>query len=447
MYIKRLGWAWGIVTLLAVACGGSATQTPTMAPATVANTPTETVTAAATAAATHTSVATQTAAPSATAQTTQPPQSSPTTPPTEAAPATSPATPASGQVSLRKVVDGLEPLTYLTHAGEGSERLYLVVKAGRILVLENGSVREQPFLDISDRVGSQGSEQGLLSIAFSPRYSSDNAFYVNYTDTKGDTVVSRFSADRQQVVADADSEMALLNIDQPFANHNGGQLQFGPDGMLYIGMGDGGSGGDPQNNGQNTGVLLGKLLRIDVNQTGQPYAIPADNPKLGNASRPEVWAYGLRNPWRFSFDRQTGDLYIADVGQNQYEEIDFHPAGTPGGQNYGWNLREGFESYSNGADSASFTAPIHEYSHADGCSVTGGYVYRGQLLPQLNGAYLYSDYCSGHIWALQRAADGTWQNTLLLESGTNVSSFGEDAAGELYVIGLDGSVFQFVAGQ
>ncbi|MCL5996731.1 MAG: PQQ-dependent sugar dehydrogenase [Chloroflexi bacterium] len=349
-------------------------------------------------------------------------------------------------VTLLKVVDGLEPLTYLTHAGDGTGRLYLVGKQGHVLVLEGGAVRSQPFLDITDRVGSSASEQGLLSIAFSPQYASDNTFFVDYTDKKGDTVISRFTAARDTAIADPNSESIILTIDQPYPNHNGGQLQFGPDGMLYIGTGDGGSGGDPQNNGQNVNSLLGKILRIDVSQAGQPYTVPASNPPLNNSNLREIWAYGLRNPWRFSFDRATGDLYIADVGQNKYEEIDFQPAGSTGGENYGWNLREGFEPYGgNAADESGLTAPIYQYGRDAGCSVTGGYVYRGKALPSLDGVYLYSDYCSGHIWSLQRATDGQWQNALLLDSGLNVSSFGEDEAGEIYVIDLGGAVYQLAA--
>jgi glucose/arabinose dehydrogenase len=355
-------------------------------------------------------------------------------------------TPGSAHIALRKIVDGLEPLTYLAVSGTDA-RLYVVAKAGRILVIENGAVRQQPFLDIADRVGSKGSEQGLLSVAFSPHYADNRYFYVDYTDPNGDTVVSRFTANPDFSQADPQSEAKVLGIDQPYANHNGGQLQFGPDGMLYIGMGDGGSAGDPQNHAQDTQSLLGKLLRIDVSTGDKPYQVPADNPKLSGANASEVWAYGLRNPWRFSFDKETHDLYIADVGQNVYEEIDFQPADSTGGENYGWNLYEGFVPYKGNADSSGLTMPIYTYSHDLGCSITGGYVYRGQQVPALNGAYLYSDYCTGHLWMLQRDASGKWANTLLLESGMNVSSFGQDAQGELYVINLNGAVYQIVRGE
>ena len=360
-----------------------------------------------------------------------------------AIPAT-PVTPRATTVGLRKVVDNVEPLTYLTHANDNTARLYLVTKVGRVLVLAGspGIVRAQPFLDITDRVGSDASERGLLSIAFSPRYADDGAFYAYYTNLRGDVVVSRFSAARDTAQADPASEQILLTVAEPFPNHNGGQLQFGPDGMLYIGIGDGGSQGDPNGNGQNTQALLGKILRIDVSTAGQAYTAPPDNPLQSNGGRAEVWAYGLRNPWRFSFDRTTGDLYIADVGQDTYEEIDYQPAGDKGGQNYGWNLYEGFEPYKGGGATAGLTMPAYAYSHALGCSITGGYVYRGKNIPALAGAYLYADYCTGHLWSLQRGSDGKWGNTLLAELGQGISSFGEDAQGELYAVALRGAVYQ-----
>ena len=429
------------VMLFTAACGTSGTS-PSSTPSSQTTAPSQVTTLPAT----NTPAPTGTASPAdtATIQLTQ----------TTAAPATPLATlgstdaPTAGSahISLRKIIDGLEPLTYLTISGTDG-RLYVVTKAGRVLVIENGAVRQQPFLDITDRVGSSGSEQGLLSIAFSPQYTSNRYFYVDYTNQNGNTVISRFTTATDLSQADPQSESKVLGIDQPYPNHNGGQLQFGPDGMLYIGMGDGGSQGDPQNHAQNTQSLLGKLLRIDVSAADKPYQVPADNPKLSNAAASEIWAFGLRNPWRFSFDRQTKDLYIADVGQNTYEEIDFQPAGSSGGQNYGWNLYEGFEPYKGNADSNGLTMPIFAYSHDLGCSITGGYVYRGQQVPALNGAYLYSDYCTGHIWALQRDANNKWVNTLLLDSGLNVSSFGQDAQGELYVIALNGGVYQIAQGK
>jgi glucose/arabinose dehydrogenase len=249
-------------------------------------------------------------------------------------------------------------------------------------------------------------------------------------------------------VADPDSARTVLSQPQPYANHNGGHLAFGPDGYLYIGLGDGGSANDPQGNGQNLATLLGKLLRINVDG-GEPYAIPADNPfRERQGARAEIWGYGLRNPWRYSFDRATGDLYIADVGQSAWEEIDVQPAGSPGGENYGWNLMEGAHCRPGAAcDPSGLTLPVTEYGRSMGCSVTGGYVYRGTAQPGLIGAYVYGDYCSGRIWRLARGADGSWKSTELLQArGVQVSSFGEDESGELYLTSLgEGSVYRLVA--
>ncbi len=311
------------------------------------------------------------------------------------------------------------------------------------MIVRNGAVDQTPFLDISDRVGSSGSEQGLLSVAFHPNYKENGRLFVDYTDTDGNTVVSRFQA--QGNSADASSETILLHIDQPYANHNGGLVKFGPDGNLYIGMGDGGSGGDPHGNGQNTNVLLGKLLRINVDQ-GEPYGIPADNPFAnGQGGRPEVWDYGLRNPWRYSFDRTTGDLYIADVGQNMYEEVDMQPANSGGGKDFGWNVAEGMHCYNaNNCDTSGLVMPINDYSHDLGCSITGGYVYRGAAFPQLVGSYVFGDYCSGRVWTLHQV-NGEWQRTEVLDTNLQISSFGEDEAGELYLTSLnDGGLYHVV---
>lgn len=319
---------------------------------------------------------------------------------------------------------------------DGSGRLFVVEKFGRILIIENDQLIETPFLDISDRVGSDANEQGLLGLAFHPQYAENGRFFVNYTDLNGDTVIARFQVSSDPNVADPASEVKLLGIDQPFANHNGGVLAFGPDGYLYAGLGDGGSQGDPNGNAQNTGVLLGKILRIDVN-SGDTYAVPADNP-FGN----EVWAYGLRNPWRLSFDRSTGDLYIADVGQSQWEEIDFLPAGSPGGTNFGWNHREGTHDYA-GDGPEGMIDPVAEYSHSEGgCSVTGGYVYRGSM-PEWNGIYLYGDYCTGIVWGLINTDSG-WQSQMLFDLDVNITSFGQDSSGELYLVSDNGSVFRLV---
>jgi glucose/arabinose dehydrogenase len=317
---------------------------------------------------------------------------------------------------------------------DGSGRLFVIEKVGRIRMIENDQLVGTPFLDISDRVGSRGNEQGLLGLAFHPQYQENGRFFVNYTDINGDTVIARFQVSTDPNVADPDSEVQLLGIDQPFANHNGGVLAFGPDGFLYAGMGDGGSQGDPNGNAQNTDALLGKILRIDVD-SADPYGVPADNP-FGN----EVWVYGLRNPWRFSFDKATGDLYIGDVGQNQWEEIDFLPAGSPGGANFGWDHREGAHDFEGGGPEGMID-PVAEYSHPEGgCSVTGGFVYRGSM-PEWNGIYLYGDYCTGMIWGLINT-DGGWQNQLLFDVDVTITSFGQDGAGELYLISDNGGVFR-----
>ncbi|GAB4195991.1 MAG: PQQ-dependent sugar dehydrogenase [Roseiflexaceae bacterium] len=366
-----------------------------------------------------------------------------------AAPAEQPtAQPSAGSspaIALRQVVSGLDQPLYVTHAGDGSGRLFVVEKDGRIVIVRDGRAQEPAFLDIRDRVGSDNSEQGLLSVAFHPRYAENGRLFVNYTDREGDTVIARFQA--QGDAADPQSEAVLLTIDQPYSNHNGGLVKFGPDGYLYIGMGDGGSGGDPQGNGQKLTTLLGKMLRIDVD--AEPYAVPPDNPWANQPeARGEIWSYGLRNPWRFSFDRATGALFIADVGQNAYEEINLQQR-AEGGDNYGWNVTEGMHCFRRDSCSESdLVAPVAEYDHNDGngCSITGGYVYRGSAAPALQGFYFFADYCSGRIWSLREVAPGSWQQTRLLDSRMNISSFGEDEAGELYLTDIrGGTVYQLLA--
>lgn len=332
-----------------------------------------------------------------------------------------------------EVVSGLYRPVDIQHAGDGSGRLFIIEQPGRIRVVQNGQLLETPFLDITDRVDDEANEQGLLGLAFHPNYKQNGYFYVNYTRSGGDTVIARFHVTGDPNLADPNSEKQLLNLDQPFWNHNGGAVVFGPDGYLYLGLGDGGSGGDPFGNGQSLNTLLGKILRIDVNN-GDPYAIPADSP-FGN----EIWVYGLRNPWRMSFDRATGDLWIADVGQNAWEEIDLMPAGSQGGLNFGWSEMEGNHPY-DGGPQPGFTAPIAEYSHDFGCSVTGGYVYRGAM-PEWQGIYLYGDYCTGYIWGLINSANG-WQAEVLFESGFNISTFGEDESGEMYVADHGGAIYK-----
>jgi glucose/arabinose dehydrogenase len=342
-------------------------------------------------------------------------------------------------------LDGLDKPVELTHAGDSSGRLFLLEQAGRILIARDGNMVGEPYLNITGRVGSNGSEQGLLGLAYHPDYPRNGYFYVNYTDRDGNTVISRFSVSGQNPdVADPDSEKRLFYISQPYPNHNGGSVVFGPDGYLYLGLGDGGAGGDPQGNAQNTGVLLGKILRIDVDH-GDPYAIPPDNPFAQGGGAPEVWAYGLRNPWRFSFDALTSDLYIGDVGQNAWEEIDYLPANAAGGVNFGWDYREGNHPFEGPVPaSVELVDPVSEYGHDQGCSVTGGLVYRGQMLPEWQGVYLYGDYCSGSVWGLVRGADGAWQHALVFDSGGRISSFGEDETGEIYIIGHGGRVFRLV---
>jgi glucose/arabinose dehydrogenase len=330
----------------------------------------------------------------------------------------------------------------LVAAGDGSGRLFIVEQEGMILAWKDGALQQKPFLDIRDRVGRHGSEQGLLGLAFHPDYANTGFFYVNYTDQKGDTHISRFSVSADNPdLADPGSEKLLIFVDQPFPNHNGGSVVFGPDGYLYLGLGDGGSGGDPFGNGQSTDTLLGKILRIDVN-SGDPYGIPADNPFANGGGRPEIWAYGLRNPWRFTFDSQTGDIYIGDVGQDKWEEIDYLPAGSPPGANFGWNYREGRHRYQGVYLGNDLIEPVAEYDHGQGCSVTGGMVYRGSSLPEWQGVYLYGDYCSGRVWGLLKNPDGSFQNSVLFDTHANITSFGVDEAGEIYLVEYAGTISQ-----
>ncbi len=338
------------------------------------------------------------------------------------------------------VATGLFEPTDIQFPDDGSGRMFVVEQPGRIRIVQNGQILSPPFLDISAEVGSAGSEQGLLGLAFHPGFKDHPYFYVNYTDMNGNTMIARFQANGDQ--ADPASEKALMHINQPFPNHNGGAMLFGPDGYLYIGLGDGGAEGDPLGYGQNTGVRLGKLLRIDVDH-GDPYSIPQGNPFAQGGGRAEIWAYGLRNPWRVSFDRATGDLYIADVGQDNWEEVDFLPAGSPGGTNFGWSYREGKHAYSLAVPPAGLRLvdPVTEYSHADGsCAITGGYVYRGAI-PEWQGIYLYGDYCSGMVWGLLRAA-GSWQSRLVYQTQAHITTFGQDPSGEIYLADRGGTIYK-----
>jgi glucose/arabinose dehydrogenase len=283
-------------------------------------------------------------------------------------------------------------------------------------------------------VKSRGTEQGLLGLAFHPNYATNGTFFVYYIDHNGNSVVARFHvASDDPNRADPASEVDLFHMNQPYANHNGGGLAFGPDGYLYIGSGDGGSEGDPIRTGQNLQTQLGKLLRINVDN-GDTASIPPDNPFIGRGGLPEIWAYGLRNPWRFSFDRLTGNLYIGDVGQDAWEEVDFVLAGTAGGLNFGWSYFEGTHPYQDQPPaSATFTWPVTEYSHTDGCAVTGGYVYRGTALPEWQGIYFYGDYCSGNVWGLIQTSQDKWESKSLFMTGAKITTFGVDEAGEIYL--------------
>jgi glucose/arabinose dehydrogenase len=352
--------------------------------------------------------------------------------------------PSASDVHWDQVAGDLNSPVGFDNAGDGSGRLFILEQPGRILILKDGNTLAPPFLDIRDRVGRRGSEQGLLGLAFHPRYAENGFFYVNYTDLNGDTNISRFSVDGANPdIADPSSEKRLMFVEQPYPNHNGGSVVFGPDGYLYLGLGDGGAGGDPQGNAQSTDTLLGKILRIDIN-SGDPYTIPPDNPFAGGGGLPEIWAYGLRNPWRFSFDPLLGDVYIGDVGQNAWEEIDYLPAGSSPGANFGWDRQEGLHHFEGVNLGDNFIDPVAEYDHSQGCSVTGGVVYRGSNLAGWQGVYLYGDYCSGRVWGLLHTPDGNWQNELLFQTGMSISSFGVDESGEVYLLDHNGSVYRLV---
>ena len=351
-------------------------------------------------------------------------------------------------LAATRVASGLSNPLDLQSARGDSARLFVVEQPGRIRILRGGTLAATPFLDISSRLSCCG-ERGLLGLAFHPSYAQNGRFYVNYTNPQGNTHVSEFRVSSNADVADPASERQLLFVAQPFANHNGGGLAFGSDGRLYIGLGDGGSGGDPQGNGQDPGTHLGKMLRIDVD-SGMPYAVPSDNPfRTTVGALPEIWALGLRNPWRFSFDRSTGELYIADVGQSAREEVNVAAAGR-GGQNYGWNVMEGTACFrpSSGCNMAGLTLPVLDYGRNVGGSITGGYVYRGCRLPGYAGTYFYGDFISGTIRSFRfqngQATDPRdWSSTIGRDIG-NISSFGQDAEGELYVVDYDGEIYRIV---
>lgn len=344
--------------------------------------------------------------------------------------------------SLQPLLSGLSRPTAIANAGDGSNRLFILEQTGRVLIYENGALRGSPFLDVSQQIACCG-ERGLLGIAFHPDYASNGEFFINYTNTVGDSVISRFTVSANPSLAEAGSEEILLVVQQPFSNHNGGHLAFGPDGFLYIGLGDGGGAGDPLNNAQDRLSLLGKMLRIDVD-SGSPYAIPDDNPfAFTDATLDEIWALGLRNPFRYSFDRLNGDLYIADVGQDAIEEVHVQRAVSGGGANYGWRLMEGSQCFnpSTNCNDGTLTLPAFEYAHSAGrCSITGGTVYRGGMLAELQGDYLYGDFCTGELFKATEIAPGIWEQQVLLDSTLRISSFGESEAGEILLADIAGGI-------
>jgi glucose/arabinose dehydrogenase len=343
------------------------------------------------------------------------------------------------RVDIKRVATLEQPVALAVRSDDPA--LYIAEKTGRVRAVLDGEVAPHPVLDLSSEV-SLGGEQGLLGLAFAP---GGRFLYVNYTDTNGDTHVTEFAMSGGR--ADPATRRDVLFVEQPYSNHNGGNLVFGPDGYLYIGLGDGGSGGDPHDNAQRLSVLLGKMLRISPRPSGgEPYGVPADNPFVDRPDvRPEIWAYGLRNPWRYSFDRLTGDLWIGDVGQSAWEEVSVQPGDSPGGENYGWNRLEGSHPYEGAEPPRNAVDPVFEYGRGGGgCVVTGGYVYRGQDIPDLIGAYVFADFCIGRLEALRLRNGRVTDHELLDPSVPNITSFGEDAQGELYAMSLDGGVYRLV---
>lgn len=342
-----------------------------------------------------------------------------------------------GEITLVFVAGGFERPVFAASPPQDATLLVVLEQhTGLVRAIRDGVTLAEPFLDLSGRSRASGFEQGLLGLAFHPQYAENGRFFVNYTDTDGDTVIEAYQVSENPNRADPDSALEILHIPQPRANHNGGMLAFGPDGYLYIGTGDGGGANDPDNAGQRLDTLLGKMLRIDVDGAA-PYAIPPDNPFVNDPEAlPEIWAYGLRNPWRFSFDRLTGDLWIADVGQNAREEINFQPADSPGGENYGWRVREGMicRPGQDPCDLPEATDPIHDYGRPIGQSITGGYVYRGPADPDLQGAYLFADWVTGEFWSLRYDGQGVTGLRSYAVPAQRVSSFGEDADGHVYVV-------------
>ena len=351
------------------------------------------------------------------------------------------------QIELTPVADGFERPVFVTHADDGSNRLFVVEQFGKIWVIEDGVRLEPPFLDIKGLLTQSAfehllTERGLLGLAFHPNYLTNGRLHINYTDVDGDTVVARYHVTSNNPnIAHPGSAAIILQVDQPDKEHNGGHLAFGADGYLYIALGDGAFRNDPLGAGQNTQILLGSILRIDIDG-GNPYSIPNDNPFVNDDNGlDEIWVYGLRNPWRFSFDRQNGDMYIGDVGQAEWEEVNFQPGDSTGGENFGWKIWEGRHLFGSGT-AENYIAPIFDYSHSEGCSVAGGYVYRGDAIPDLQAVYLFGDWCTGLIWASYRDTNLEWQSSKFLETGLRISSFGEDEDGEIYVVDYSGTIYR-----
>ena len=394
------------------------------------------------------------ATPAPTATRTRAPRATPTPTPTavQAQPPSSanPPDEADFALTFEAIATGLTKPVYVTPAGDGSGRLFIVEQPGRIRIWNQGALLSQPFLDITQRVNDGASERGLLGLAFAPDFARSLHFYVNYTDARGHTAVTRFAVsptDGNRALPA--SEHAVLQVPQPASNHNGGMLLFGPDGMLWIGLGDGGAANDAFGNGQNLDSLLGKMLRLDVTTPagGKAYGVPPDNPWRGREGRPEIWALGLRNPWRYSFDRATGDLWIADVGQNLYEEVHIAWADGSPGLNFGWPVLEGNHCFQRDAcDTQGLELAVAEFPHLNGvCSITGGYVYRGRRTPALHGQYIVGDYCNGQIWRIENVgsrADPAWSVQDLADTEFRISSFGEDEDGELYLVDHVGAVYR-----
>ena len=367
------------------------------------------------------------------------------------------AIPDAGNVQFQLVADGFERPIYVTHAGDGSGRLFVVEQVGFIHVIQDGEVLEHPFLAVNHLAhwlfsftpADNHSENGLLGMAFHPGYRENGIFYIYYTDREGNSALERYRVDETDPNrADLESGQVILTVDQPHQNHNGGMLAFGPDGYLYLALGDGGWGGNQRENGQRLDTLLGSILRIDVNTEGvADYRIPADNPFVDEEeAQPEIWAYGLRNPWRFSFDRATGDLWIGDVGETDWEELNYQPANSAGGENYGWADWEALAAVPESIALEETSPPAFFYSHEHGIAITAGYVYRGDAIADLYGVFLFGDFGSGRIWTIYRREDGGWQVNEYMETEYNISSFGEDEAGELYVVDyFGGSIWKFVS--